>query len=65
MMVGVAKNLLRRFTYFNYNYTLEFDAEPLKAVPENNRILHVGESDVLLHPQLRFYTGYRPFSPNP
>jgi len=34
-------NLLRRYSYFHYNYTLEYDREPLKVVPVSNRALHV------------------------
>ncbi|KAK4223862.1 hypothetical protein QBC38DRAFT_516132 [Podospora fimiseda] len=34
-------NLLRRYSYFHYNYTSEYDAEPLKQVPFHYRRIHV------------------------
>jgi len=52
LMMDAAKNVLRRYSYFHYNYTLEYDREPLKVVPVSNRALHVGMSGVLLHPSL-------------
>lgn len=45
MMTGDSQNLLRRFSYFHYNYTNEYD-EPLKAVPFHYRRIHVGMSNL-------------------
>ena len=64
-MMDAAKNLLRRYSYFHYNYTLEYDRKPLEVVPVSNRALHVGMSGVLLYLSLppEFYTIHQSFSP--
>jgi len=64
-MMDAAKNLLRRYSYFHYNYTLEYDRKPLEVVPVSNRALHVGMSSVLLCRPLpsEFYTIHQSFSP--
>ena len=65
LMMDAAKNLLRRYSYFHYNYTLEYDREPLKVVPVSNRALHVGMHGILLYPPLpsEFHTVHQSFSP--
>ena len=64
-MMDAAKNLLRRYSYFHYNYTLEYDRKPLEVVPVSNRALHVGMSGVLLYLSLppESYTIHQSFSP--